>query len=473
MTPEGIAVERYNVLIVDDEQNVRDSLRLLLKDDFNVITAGNGDEALELLEHTDVDLMLLDVMMPNRDGLETLEALRASDHTLPVIMLSANNTVKTAVAAMKLGALDYLSKPFEVEGIKTLINSLLSKKWSGPGTHTNSTRANLVIPPGDFGPLVGSGNAMEAVFGRVEQVAARDTTVLITGESGTGKELIAHQIHNLSNRKDKAFVPINCAAIPESLIESELFGHEKGAFTNAIERRLGYFELADGGTIFLDEIGELSLPVQVKILRFLQEHEFCRVGDSRPIHVDVRIIVATNQDLEELIDQQRFRQDLYYRINVINITMPALRDRFEDIMPLAEHFVEKYSPMYGNRKLTFSKAAYRRLVEYSWPGNVRELENVVESLMALTTENQIEEADLPPKFHRGRVEQIGPNIFDGSMSFEEAERVFEKEMIIKALRKSDNVQTRAAELLGISRRILKYKMDKLGITDSSVEQSQG
>lgn len=310
---------------------------------------------------------------------------------------------------------------------------------------------------------------MKAVFQTINQVAPRDTTVLITGESGTGKELVARRIHELSSRKDKPFIAINCAAIPESLIESELFGHEKGAFTHAVDRRLGYFELADGGTLFLDEIGELSLAVQVKMLRFLQEQEFYRVGRSKPIRVDVRVITATNKDLDLLIKNKTFRQDLYYRINVINLKVPPLRERFEDIHYLVDHFVRKYSAIYGGKKLSFSEEAMNTLVQYGWPGNVRELENVIESLMALSSKEELTEDDLPRKVRvrDGSAAELKTHIAaEGNVSFEDAERKFECDMIVRALKKTNYVQTRAAELLGISRRILKYKMDKLGIADS-------
>jgi transcriptional regulator with PAS, ATPase and Fis domain len=300
----------------------------------------------------------------------------------------------------------------------------------------------------------------------------RDATVLITGESGTGKELIARRIHELSPRRSGPFIPINCAAIPETLIESELFGHERGAFTSAVERRVGHFELADGGTLFLDEIGELSLPVQVKMLRFLQEQEFYRVGRSKPIKVNVRIIAATNRNLEELIKEKGFRQDLYYRINVVSLNLPPLRDRFEDIEPLVEHFVTKFKPAYGGRQLGFEPVALKTMVEYDWPGNVRELENVIESLMALCPNEVVTDNDLPRKLKAAHQrESFKPMAEDTGMSFEDAERRFETEMIVKALKKTNYVQTRAAELLGISRRILKYKMDKLGISDVPAESS--
>ena len=464
-------VDKRRVLIVDDEEGVRSSLRLLLKSHFEVSTASDGNQALELVGSFDPEIILLDVMMPSLDGIQTLRELKSRGVSVPVIMLTAANTVKTAVEAMKLGAVDYLNKPFDVESLTSLIVETLSEFERLP-VRDSSSSARKQESAG-VSSLIGSSSVMKGIFSQVEQVASKDTTVLITGESGTGKELFANRIHQLSARSDKPFVAINCAAIPETLIESELFGHERGAFTSAVEQRIGHFELADGGTLFLDEIGELSLQVQVKMLRFLQEQEFFRVGSTEPIQVDVRIIAATNRSLEDLIKAGTFRQDLYYRINVINLQLPALRDRFEDIPALAKHFVEKFQPHYDDRSLSFEEEALETLVQYSWPGNVRELENVIESLMALSTESVISKGDLPPKLSKSEPSAKAQfQIFGDNLNFEEAEKRFEEEMILKALKKTNYVQTRAAELLGISRRILKYKMDKLGITER-LEQEKG
>lgn len=457
---------RKRVLIVDDEVGIRDSLKLLLTNQFEVDTAVDGEQALARLDEFNPDVILLDVLMPNLGGMETLKQLRDRRADVPVIMLTATNTVRTAVQAMKWGAVDYVNKPFDIEELTALIGSTLGGEKT-PSGEVTAVRSSLCAPEGDFGPMVGRSAPMSETFARVAQIAVRDATVLITGESGTGKELIARRIHDLSPRKNGPFVPINCAAIPESLIESELFGHEKGAFTSAVERRVGHFELADGGTLFLDEIGELSLPVQVKMLRFLQEQEFYRVGRSKPIKVNVRIIAATNRNLEELITEKLFRQDLFYRINVVSLNLPPLRDRFDDIPPLVDYFVTKFKPAYGGKALSFSPEAMKTLIEYDWPGNVRELENVIESLMALCPNDVVTDGDLPRKLKSvHQRESFKPAPGDDPMSFEDAERRFETEMILKALRKTNYVQTRAAELLGISRRILKYKMDKLGISDA-------
>ncbi len=461
---------KKRVLVVDDEAAIRDSLKLLLRSEFEVVTAEDGKAALEALDSFSPDLVLLDVLMPNLDGLQTLRELREKSSVLPVVMLTATNTVKTAVQAMKLGAVDYLSKPFDVEELTATIIRALDQEMVDPDTGDAVPLRETAVVEGDFGPMIGRSALMQEVFKKVEQVAQRDATVLITGESGTGKELIARRIHELSPRKNGPFIAINCAAIPETLIESELFGHEKGAFTHAVERRLGHCELADGGTLFLDEIGELGLQVQVKMLRFLQEQEFYRVGRSKPVRVNVRIITATNKVLEDMVGQGSFRQDLFYRINVINIGMPPLRDRFEDIGSLCDYFVKKLKPVYGARELSFADDAMRALVTYAWPGNVRELENVIESLMALSVNDVVSEDDLPRKvLSRESRSVLGPDALkpklNQNMSFEDAERVFETEMILKALKKTNFIQTRAAELLGISRRILKYKMDKLGISE--------
>ncbi len=467
--------QRRKILIVDDEAGIRDSLTLLLKNSYDIFTAEDGEQALAQVEQEKPDLVLLDLILPKIDGIEALRSIKEINPNLPIIILTGTNTVRTAVQAMKYGAVDYLGKPFDIDELKTIIAHSVSNFTTKADKSESSVETIEVPSPKavvpsvihDFGPMVGKSAAMNELFTKIKQVAERDTTVLVTGESGTGKELVARLIHTESNRKNGPFVPINCSAIPESLIESELFGHEKGAFTHAIEKRIGHFELANGGTLFLDEIGELSLQVQVKILRFLQEQEFYRVGSSKPNRVDVRIIAATNRHLEEAIKEKTFREDLYYRINVIGLKLPALRDRFEDIPALVGSFVDKLKDQYGGRKLSFTTECLNRLVEYGWPGNVRELENMVESLMALCPSEEVGEGDLPEKILRkNQLPNISAEAASGKIAFEEAEKKFETEIILKALKRTNFVQTRAAELLGISRRILKYKMDKLGISEA-------
>jgi DNA-binding NtrC family response regulator len=463
--------ERKKILIVDDEVGIRDSLRLLLKSSFEVITAEDGEEAVAKVAAENPDMVLLDLIMPKIDGIEALRTIKEQRPNLPIVILTGTNTVRTAVQAMKYGAIDYLGKPFDIDELKRIINQATA--FTAPPHIEPPVRSlNIASPERDCGPMVGKSPLMAELFQKVKQVSERDTTVLITGESGTGKELIARLVHAKSARKDKPFIPINCSAIPESLIESELFGHEKGAFTHAMDRRLGLFELANGGTLFLDEIGELSLPVQVKILRFLQEQEFYRVGSSKPIRVDVRIIAATNRNLEEAIKGRTFREDLYYRINVIGLNLPPLRERYEDIPYLVGHFLDKLASQYGQKNITFSDEALRSMTEYGWPGNVRELENVVESIVALCQKEVVTSDDLPAKItnRSSLVLNNASEVASGKLAFEEAERKFETEIILKALRKTNYVQTRAAELLGISRRILKYKMDKLGISDQPIAE---
>ncbi len=434
---------RKRILIVDDEESIRRSLELILQNTFDVSTAENGEEAIKTINQKAPDVVLLDVMMPKLDGLETLSLIRKNYGQVPVIMLTAAGEVKTAVEAMKSGALDYLKKPFDVEELTRIILSALSTS-------------------GISKEIIGESEEMINLKKKIDQVAQKEASVLITGESGTGKELIAREIHKKSKRSSGPFIPLNCAAIPESLIESELFGHEKGAFTGAGDTRLGFCELADGGTLFLDEIGELSQNVQVKLLRFLQEQEFFRVGRGKPVKVNVRIITATNRDLEDLVKKGDFRQDLFYRINVVNIEVSPLRERHNDIPILIKHFCEKLSSQYGIRDLQFTDEALEALTLYRWPGNVRELENVIESILATTDSNQIGASDLPRKILE---REEAPVALSSNVQLLEAEKQFETEMILKALKKSNNIQTKAAELLGISRRILKYKMDKLGITE--------
>jgi DNA-binding NtrC family response regulator len=454
------------ILVVDDELSVRDSLRMIFKKDCQVITAGNAKEAWEKILSEEPDLIFLDILMPQKDGMEMLKEIRESHPFIPVIMLTATKTVKTAVEAMKLGAQDYITKPFDVEELKIIADKALESR----DLRAENRRLQTEIEERyRFDNIIGKSKEMRDIYGIIRQIAERNSTVLIYGESGTGKELVARAIHYNSPRKNKSFVAVNCAAIPETLIESELFGHEKGAFTDAQNRRIGHFELAHQGTLFLDEVSELSLPTQAKILRALQEREFARVGGGKTIQVDVRLISATNKNLEEMMSRGVFRSDLYYRINVVPLTIPPLRERKEDIPLLVQHFLEKHAGA-GQKKIT--PEAMDILTVYEWAGNVRELENIIERVVVLSCADIITPNDLPSMLKAtSKVEQIKQGVLGGRISFEDAERDFEKDIILEALKKTNFVQTKAADLLGISRRILKYKMDKYGMAASAEDNS--
>jgi DNA-binding NtrC family response regulator len=456
-----------SVLIVDDEVGARESLRMILKTDYTVLLAKDGEEAiLQIREHSP-DVILLDIILPDLDGLKLLEKIKQKETDAIVIMITATKTVKTAVEAMKLGAYDYVTKPFDVDELRLIISRALSTQALEKEVRYLRKEIDKSFV---FENIIGKSKAMKEVFDMVRQIADSKSTVLVMGESGTGKELISRAIHYNSNRKNYPFVTINCAAIPETLIESELFGHEKGAFTNAIEKKLGRFEVAHQGTLFLDEIGELSLATQAKILRFLEEKEFIRVGGSKTIKVDVRLITATNRDLNQLLKKAAFREDLYYRINVVPIIIPPLRERKEDIPPLLDHFIKKYNEE-GHKKVKgVSKEALELIMNYEWPGNVRELENSIERVIALTSNEYIQPDELPiPLTNISKINGIRESILSGKVSFLEAEEEFEKGIILDALKKTNYIQSHAAEMLGISRRILKYKMDKLGILQNNIK----
>jgi len=450
-----------SILVVDDEVGARESLKMILKKDYQVFLAKNAEEAFRQMETCNPDVILLDLILPDMDGLRVLEKLKQTFPDQIVIMITATKTIKTAVEAMKLGAYDYITKPFDVDELRLIVHRALSTL----ALKEENQRLWMEVDRSfGFDNIIGKSKEMKEIFKVVKQVADTRSTVLIMGESGTGKELISRAIHYHSPRKNHPFVTINCAAIPETLIESELFGHEKGAFTNAIEKKLGRFEMAHLGTLFLDEIGELSLMTQAKILRFLEEKEFNRVGGSKTIKVDVRLITATNKDLPLLVKQGQFREDLYYRINVVPIILPPLRERREDIPLLINHFIRKFNEENKKEVKGVSQEALELLVNYEWPGNVRELENLIERIIALTQNEIIEANELPlPVVNQSKTNGLKESVLSGQISFSKAEEEFEKEIILDALRRANFIQSHAAEILGISRRILKYKMDKLGI----------
>jgi two-component system, NtrC family, response regulator AtoC len=456
---------RKRVLVVDDELGVRESIRILLSSDYDVASVASGDAALEAIQRERPQLLLLDIIMPGMDGMELLERVRVSDPGLPVVILTATKTVKTAVAAMKLGAFDYLQKPFDVDELRLIVER---------ATRTAELEAEVkrlrheLRTQGPLRSIIGRSPQMDAVGRTIRTVAPLKTTVLITGESGTGKELVARALHAEGPRVDEPWVVLNCAAIPESLLETELFGHERGAFTDAHARKIGLFEQAHRGTIFLDEIGEMSINLQAKLLRVLEEERFTRVGGTTPIQVNVRVIAATNRNLERAIQETKFRADLYYRLNVISIHLPALRERSEDIPFLVNHFLETKAKAVNAPVKHLTREAMDRVMTYSWPGNVRELENAIERAVILSGDRaELDVSDLSDRLRTpssdGPLGSLIGDVCSGRRSLGEATDFFERLLIQRGLENANYNQTRAAEILGTTRRILKYKIDKLGI----------
>ena len=464
-------IPKKRLLLIDDEPRVRTSLKMVLEPLYDIAQASDGPEGLDIFRKEDPDLVLLDIVLPGTDGLAVLQMLRTERKSTPVIMLTGTKSVKTAVDAMKLGAADYLSKPFDVDELRIVIDRALNS--SELEQEVTQLRAQ-VVKRYAFHNLIGKSQGMQEIYAKIEQVADSRTTVLITGESGTGKELVAKALHYNSSRRERPFVALNCAALPETLIESELFGHEKGSFTDATARRVGQFELANTGTLFLDEIGDLSPITQAKLLRVIQEREFTRIGGVQPIKVDVRIVAATNKNLDDLVRKGLFREDLYYRINVISLYLPPLRERPEDIPLIANHFLEKRLEEAQRPPIEFGKEALELLTRYPWPGNVRELENFIEQAFIWSQHaTEITPEHLPTSMKStSRSPSLRDDTLAGRMSLEKAVMEFEREIILDALKRTNYVQTHAANLLGISRRMLKYRMDTLGIgrPDNSTTQ---
>jgi DNA-binding NtrC family response regulator len=436
---------------------------MVLEQNYDVVAAGDAQEGLDLFKKEAPNLVLLDVILPGTDGISILESIRSEDRNVPVIMLTGTKSVKTAVDAMKLGAADYLSKPFDVEELRIVIARAIESR--SLQREVKQLRAQ-VVQRYAFHNLIGKSPAMQEIYAKIEQIADSRTTVLISGESGTGKELVAKALHYNSSRRDRPFIALNCAALPETLIESELFGHEKGSFTDATARRVGQFELANTGTMFLDEIGDLSPATQAKLLRVLQEREFTRIGGVQPIKVDVRIVAATNKNLDELVRRNQFREDLYYRINVIALYLLPLRERGEDVPLLAKHFLAKRVEEENRPHQEFSKEALELLSRYPWPGNVREMENMIEQAFIYSKGSVSINPEHLPNLLRNdtRSSSLRDDTLAGRLSLEKAVMEFEREIILDALKRTNYVQTHAANLLGISRRMLKYRMDTLGIT---------
>ena len=446
------------ILIVDDEKNYLVVLSALLSGEgYEVVTASQGAGALVMVEEEEPDLVITDMRMPGMSGLELIKQLKERAVDLPIIVMTAYGTVENAVEAMKSGAVDYITKPFENQNLLLTIERAL--KMRRLLTQNRLLRQELGRDPGSFS-IVGASRAMGEVLSLVDKVAATKATVLITGESGTGKELIARAIHSRSPRAEEAFVAVNCMALSETLLESELFGHEKGSFTGAMGRRKGRFEVANQGTLFLDEIGELPTSVQVKLLRVLQERTFERVGGSTPIQVDVRIVAATNKDLEKEVERGGFRDDLYYRLNVVRLQLPPLRDRPEDLPALVAHFVQKYAAEVGRTAPTISPEAMDRLYQYSWPGNIRELENALERAVILSGQ-EIRPSDLPLEV---RPEKGGSGLeLPEGISINQAVEELEMRMIQRALHQANGVAAHAAEALGLTKSNLAYKIKKYGL----------
>jgi len=451
------------VLIVDDEKNYPPILSAVLEEEgFETLTAGSGREALDILKHSDVDLVLTDMKMPSMNGIDLLEYIKAEDSELPVIMMTAHGTVDKAVEAMQKGAYSYVLKPFDNQRLVLYVDKAIAMYRV---VKENRRLRDAVESQYRFGNIIGKSKVMQDVFRIVRKIAPVNATVLIEGESGTGKELVAKSIHFNSPRRDRPFVAVNCSALAESLLESELFGHEKGAFTGAVAMKKGRFELADGGTLFLDEIGELSQGLQVKLLRVLQEKVFERVGGVKPVSVDIRIIASTNKILKDEMQLGRFREDLFYRLNVVPIVLPPLKQRREDIRLLVNHFIKKYAderlseiPLMG-----IEPEVERLFYDYSWPGNVRELENVVERAMIMCSTGTITLSDLPKDF-KGNVHdaQVLDSVPTDAKLYETLE-IIEKMMIKRALKMTNNVQSQAAELLGIGKSGFSKKIYKYGI----------
>lgn len=451
------------ILVVDDEKNYLLVLSAVLEDEgYEVLTAQGGHEALEIQKSSDLDLILSDMKMPAMDGIELLENIKALDPDLPVIMMTAHGTIDKAVEAMQKGAYSYILKPFDNERLTIYVKKAVAMFQM---VKENRRLRETVESQYRFGNFIGKSKPIRDVFEMIRKVAPANATVLIEGESGTGKELVAKSIHFNSPRRNKPFIAVNCSALAESLLESELFGHEKGAFTGAVARRKGRFELADSGTLFLDEIGELSQNLQVKLLRVLQEKTFELVGGTRPVTADIRIIAATNKILKEEMISGRFREDLFYRLNVVRIVLPPLKQRKEDIRLLVDHFIEKYA---SERKVDVpvkgvDQEVDRLFFDYSWPGNVRELENLIERVMILCPNDTVRVSDLPMDFRDNVHNALHLEGIPSDATLYDTLATIEKAMIERALEMADNVQAHAAAMLGIGKSGLNQKLKKYNL----------
>jgi two-component system response regulator PilR (NtrC family) len=452
------------ILVVDDERSMRELLAIVLRrEGYEVLLADNGRAAVDLLERESVDLLISDIKMPDVSGVDVLKAAKKIDQDILGIMITAFASTDTAVEAMRLGACDYLSKPFDIDLLKMKVREKIeNRQLRQENLHLKRT---LGLSH-QFANIIGRSESMLGVFKMVETIARTNSTILLTGESGTGKGLVAQAIHFHSLRREKPMVALNCGAVPETLLESELFGHMRGAFTGAESNKKGLLEVAERGTIFLDEIGEMSAVMQVKLLRVLQERRFRRLGGLEELHADIRVIAATNQDLTKLVADGRFREDLFYRINVIPISLPPLRERREDIPLLAEHFLAKYSEQMSKRIVAFAQPALAALVQHDWPGNIRELENVIERAVALEATTAILPESLSPSV-RGEMSRATPGplevLPESGFDLEAHVKEIECNYIAEALRRAGGVQVKAAELLGMSFRSFRYYVKKYNL----------
>jgi two-component system response regulator AtoC len=458
------------VLVVDDEENLRHMLQILLRrEGYEAIGASSVDAALVEIERQPFDIIITDLRMPGRGGLELIDEVRARNLDTTVVVMTAYGSREVAIEAMKRGAYDYLSKPFEADEVVLLLRKAEERErlFRENLSLRKQIRSGGGEPETGLGEMVAKSPRMTELFRTIRKIAEFKTTILVGGESGTGKELVARAIHRLSPRASEPFIAVNCGAIPGSLLESELFGHRKGAFTDANRDRKGLFEEATGGTLFLDEIGELPLGLQVKLLRVLQEEEIRRLGDTQDLRVDVRVVAATARDLAEEVKRGAFREDLYYRLNVLAVHLPPLRDRREDIPLLVTHFIQRMNARMGLSITGASTEAMRQLIEFDWPGNVRELENTVERAMVLTDGPQLDVDSLPDRLRRPPGAVVPPPVvtpIDDDLSIKRASRRAEEDLIRRALARTGGNRTRAAELLEISHRALLYKIKEYGVT---------
>ena len=452
------------ILIVDDEKAARFGMKLALeKDGYQVVEASDGIEAFEIIKAKSPSLIFLDINMPKINGIQVLEEINQMKSPPMIVIVTAYGSEKVAVDAMKKGAYDYIAKPYEIDDLRLIAKHAFEKLAL---EEENARLRSEINRLGSRGKIVGESQVMNQVFNKIEKVGPSDVTVLVQGESGSGKELVAKEIHKISSRKNRPMITMNCAALPETLIESELFGHEKGAFTGATERRLGKFELADKGTIFLDEIGDMSPNTQAKVLRVLQEQSFERLGGTETLRVDVRLISATHKDLLKEIKEGNFREDLYYRLKVVEISLPPLRNRREDIIILAENFIQYFSDKHRKNVKSISNDAVKIFTKYSWPGNVRELQNVIESAVVMANAETLEISDFPEEISNSDINRS----FDYNLPFRDAKKIvvdtFERDFVSRKLAENNGNISKTAEALGMHRQSLQQKIKDLNMKQS-------